>query len=85
MNFVAPDFTPALPEIFVACMACLILIADLFLSDARRHLSYSLSLLTLVGKKPPATIDQTIAGYLDVARLLGKPGNSIRRATSATW
>jgi NADH-quinone oxidoreductase subunit N len=49
MNFVAPDFTPALPEIFVACMACLILIADLFLSDARRHLSYSLSLLTLVG------------------------------------
>ncbi len=49
MNFVAPDFTPALPEIFVASMACLILIVDLFLSDARRHLGYSLSLLTLVG------------------------------------
>lgn len=49
MNFVAPDFTPALPEIFVASMACLILIVDLFVSSARRHLSYALSLLTLVG------------------------------------
>ena len=49
MNFVTPDFIPALPEIFVACMACLILIVDLFLSDARRDLSYGLTLLTLGG------------------------------------
>lgn len=49
MNFVTPDFIPALPEIFVASMACLILIVDLYVSPARRHLVYILSLLTLVG------------------------------------
>ncbi len=49
MNFVTPDFMPALPEIFVASMACLILIVDLFLTDTRRDLSYALTLLTLGG------------------------------------
>ena len=58
MNFVTPDFTPALPEIFVASMACVILIVDLYLSEARRYLSYVLTLLTLVG----ATLF-TLSGY----------------------
>jgi NADH-quinone oxidoreductase subunit N len=43
------NFLPALPEIFVLSMACLILIVDLFLSDARRVWSYLLAQATLVG------------------------------------
>ena len=38
----------ALPEIFIAIMACVILIADLFISDKRRGLTHSLALITLV-------------------------------------
>ena len=48
MNFVMPDFSPAIPEIFVCFMACVILIVDVFSSEARRYLSYVLSLVTLV-------------------------------------
>jgi NADH-quinone oxidoreductase subunit N len=47
--FVLPDFTPAWPEIFVLCMASLILIVDLFVTDPRRLLTYCLTLLTLCG------------------------------------
>ncbi|WP_455210517.1 NADH-quinone oxidoreductase subunit N, partial [Kaarinaea lacus] len=49
MNIVIPDFTPAIPEIFVLSMACIILIADLYISDDNRFITYLLSLATLVG------------------------------------
>ncbi|MEM7054317.1 MAG: NADH:ubiquinone oxidoreductase subunit N, partial [Pseudomonadota bacterium] len=37
----------ALPEILIAVMACVILIADLFISDKRRGLTHALALITL--------------------------------------
>jgi NADH-quinone oxidoreductase subunit N len=49
MNIVMPDFTPAVPEMFILGMACFILIADLFISDDNRFITYLLSLATLVG------------------------------------
>jgi len=38
----------ALPEIFVLSMACVILLADLFISDERRGLTHTLAVITLV-------------------------------------
>jgi NADH-quinone oxidoreductase subunit N len=38
----------ALPEIFVLSMACVVLLADLFISDQRRGLTHMLAVLTLV-------------------------------------
>ena len=49
MNFVTPDFMPAMPEIFLLSMICIIMIADLFLTDENRGGTYILSLLTLIG------------------------------------
>ncbi len=49
MNIVMPDFVPAIPEIFVLSMACFILIADLYISDDNRFITYLLALATLVG------------------------------------
>ena len=49
MNFVIPDMAPAVPEIFVFSMACVILVVDLFLSERTRFVSYALTQLTLVG------------------------------------
>ena len=43
-----PNFVVAIPEIFVLSMACIILIADLYVSDDRRVITYLLSLATLV-------------------------------------
>jgi NADH-quinone oxidoreductase subunit N len=48
-NFVMPNLTPAAPELFLATMACLILLVDLFVGPARRWLTGSLTLLTLIG------------------------------------
>ncbi len=48
MNFEIPSFAPAVPEIFVLSMTCLILIIDLFLTDKNRFITYLLSLATLV-------------------------------------
>jgi NADH-quinone oxidoreductase subunit N len=48
-NFVMPDLYPAAPELFLATMACVILLVDLFAGQARRWLTGSLTLLTLVG------------------------------------
>ncbi|NOZ54447.1 MAG: NADH-quinone oxidoreductase subunit NuoN [Gammaproteobacteria bacterium] len=48
MSFEMPDFTPAIPEIFILCMACFILVADLFVSDDKRVITYLMSLATLV-------------------------------------
>jgi NADH-quinone oxidoreductase subunit N len=47
-NFVMPDLTPAAPELFLATMACVILLVDLFVGPARRWLTGSLTLLTLI-------------------------------------
>ncbi|MGD8690754.1 MAG: NADH:ubiquinone oxidoreductase subunit N, partial [Gammaproteobacteria bacterium] len=44
-----PDLTPAVPEIFVLGMACIILVLDLFLSDRQRVVTYWSSLTTLLG------------------------------------
>lgn len=45
--FEPTDLITALPELFILGMACLILLVDLYLSDARRRITYMLSLLTL--------------------------------------
>ncbi len=47
MNFVTPDFMPAMPEIFLLTMVCAILIIDLFLKDESRGATYILSLIAL--------------------------------------
>lgn len=44
-----PNLMPVLPEMFLLGMACLILVIDLFLSDANRRISYYLTLGTLAG------------------------------------
>lgn len=49
MNFEMPQFTPVIPEMFVAGMACLILLVDLFLSDRNRIVTHWLTLATLAG------------------------------------
>ncbi|MBI3344287.1 MAG: NADH-quinone oxidoreductase subunit NuoN [Gammaproteobacteria bacterium] len=49
MNFVMPNFAPAIPEIFVLSMACLVLIVDLFLREDNRIITYLLTQATLLG------------------------------------
>jgi NADH-quinone oxidoreductase subunit N len=49
MSFSIPDFTPALPEIFVLCMACAILIAEIYVGEKWKGLGYAGGLITLVG------------------------------------
>ncbi|HRD67206.1 MAG TPA: NADH-quinone oxidoreductase subunit NuoN [Candidatus Competibacter sp.] len=49
MNFVAPDFMPVLPEIFLLTMTCLVLVIDVFLEQRQRHITYGLAQLTLLG------------------------------------
>lgn len=61
MNFEIPNFTPAIPEIFVLSMACLILILDLYVSDKNRVITYLLSIATLVGATI-LTVNQTMTG-----------------------
>ena len=48
-NVALPDFLPALPEIFLMVMACVVMIADLFVKSGRRTASYLLAQFTLVG------------------------------------
>ncbi|NNM81996.1 MAG: NADH-quinone oxidoreductase subunit NuoN [Burkholderiales bacterium] len=43
MNFSVPDFTPALPEIFLLCALSAILVVDLFIEDAKRFTTYLLT------------------------------------------
>ena len=43
------NFAPATAEIFLLCAGCLVLLADLFLSDRNRAVTYWLSLATLLG------------------------------------
>ncbi len=49
MNFELPQFTPVIPEMFVAGMACLLLLVDLFLSDRNRAVIHWMTLATLAG------------------------------------
>ena len=48
MGFVAPEFGPAMPEIVLALGVCIVLVADLFISDRYRGLTLVLALLTLL-------------------------------------
>jgi NADH-quinone oxidoreductase subunit N len=41
------NFTPVLPEILLLCGACLVLLGDLFVADAKRHLSFWLTQVVL--------------------------------------
>lgn len=49
MNFIMPDFTQIIPELFILTMACVILVVDLFLNERTRVFSYALVHLTLLG------------------------------------
>ncbi len=49
MNFQMSQLLPVLPEVFVLGMACVILLLDPFLAEARRNVTYLLSLGTLAG------------------------------------
>ena len=48
-NFVVPDLLPAAPEIFLAAMALVILMVDLFVKDNRCTVTFALTQLTLIG------------------------------------
>lgn len=48
MPFTAPDFAPAIPEMFVLGMACIILVIDAFLPERNRIVTYVLAQLTLI-------------------------------------
>lgn len=48
MSFEMPNFLPALPEIFLLGMICIILLLDLFISDRNRMVTYLLSQASLV-------------------------------------
>ncbi len=47
-EFTAPSFLPAMPEIIMLAMVCLVLVVDLFLSQQKRGITLLLSLLSLV-------------------------------------
>jgi NADH-quinone oxidoreductase subunit N len=44
-----PDFSLAAPEIFLAAAICAVLLVDVFLREEQRGVTYTLSMLTLVG------------------------------------
>jgi NADH-quinone oxidoreductase subunit N len=49
MTFVTPNLMPAVSEMFVFTMACVVLVVDLFLTNRQRMVSYALAQLTLLG------------------------------------
>lgn len=49
MSFEIPNLTPALPEIFVLGMACIVLLVDVYRRDQDRLLTYLLTQATMVG------------------------------------
>ena len=61
MNFEMPNFSPAIPEIFILSMACIILILDLYVSDKNRVITYLLSLATLV-VATVLTVNESVQG-----------------------
>ena len=48
MDFSMIDLVPAMAEIFLLSAVCIILIADLFISDEHRYLTYGATQLSLV-------------------------------------
>jgi len=48
-NFVPPDLFPAMPEIFLVLMACVILLVDAFMGRTKRWLVAALTVISLVG------------------------------------
>ncbi|MDP1524700.1 MAG: NADH-quinone oxidoreductase subunit NuoN [Rhodocyclaceae bacterium] len=48
-NFVPPDLFPAMPEIFLVLMACVILLVDAFLGRTQRWITAALTMVALVG------------------------------------
>lgn len=48
MNFIAPDLAPAYPEIVLLGLISFVLIADLFVSNERRIITWSLSVVALL-------------------------------------
>ncbi len=61
MQYIQPLW-PAYPEIFLLVMACVILIADLFISDEHRGMTYMLTQLTLAGS---AVVTWLTAAYMN--------------------
>ncbi|HLW73787.1 MAG TPA: NADH-quinone oxidoreductase subunit NuoN [Gammaproteobacteria bacterium] len=49
MNFVLPQFLPAVPEMFLLGMICFILVVDVFVSESHRLVTYWLSLASVAG------------------------------------
>lgn len=49
MNFEPPNFAPALPEIFVLTMACIVLLVDVYQKGEDRFVTYLMSQATLLG------------------------------------
>jgi NADH-quinone oxidoreductase subunit N len=47
MTFLTPDMHPAMAEIVLGAGICIVLLADLFISDRRRDLTYLLAMATL--------------------------------------
>lgn len=48
-DFITPDLYPAAAELFLAAMACVILLLDAVLTQARRWMTGALTIITLVG------------------------------------
>ncbi len=61
MQYIQPLW-PAYPEIFLLVMACVILIADLFVRDENRGITYLLTQMTLAGC---AVVTWVIAAYMN--------------------
>ncbi|MBI3897873.1 MAG: NADH-quinone oxidoreductase subunit NuoN [Gammaproteobacteria bacterium] len=64
MNLEMPSLFPVLPEIFVFAMACVILLADLYIAPSARSVSYALTQLTLAGAACLTIAGADISGYL---------------------
>jgi NADH-quinone oxidoreductase subunit N len=61
-EIVLPPLLPAWPEIFLLVAACLILVADLYVPDERRDLTYGLSLAALFGTAGLIVFTQSFSG-----------------------
>ncbi|MCC6207221.1 MAG: NADH-quinone oxidoreductase subunit NuoN [Gammaproteobacteria bacterium] len=49
MDFISPNLSPALPEIFLLGMICVVIVADLFVDDQNRIITYLLAQASLLG------------------------------------
>ena len=93
------DLSPALPEIVVLTAASIILIVDLFVSDARRYVTYWLTQLTLliatcvtlttlrldaIKGYNGMVIDDMLADFLRIACFIAASDARLRSRCSAT-